>query len=238
LLAPIASLSADSSVAWVPLTVLAASLAGSSHCVGMCGGLVTSICRTRWQWIGYQAGRMAAYLALGASAGALGHQLLGEGTLRWLAWVSASLMALAFFGMAARARRGGAPHFALFPNSVVSWFYRKARGVPVLLGMLSAALPCGWLQSFVLAAAATQSAWAGAGLMWVFWMGTLPALSAAPWIFRRLLHPSFRRAPKVTAVLLILAGLGGVGFKMSTLFASEGKSRGHCNHAMSPSLGR
>jgi sulfite exporter TauE/SafE len=211
------------------LSVLLASLVGSAHCVGMCGGLVTSVCRTRAQWAGYQAGRFLSYSLLGALAGWLGHALLKDGALHWIAWASALFMAAGFFALAARAWKGQAPHFSLVPNRLLSWLYRKTRRLPLLMGFLSAALPCGWLQTFVLAAAATQSAAAGAGLMTVFWLGTLPALSATPWLMQRILRPLSLRAPKLTAVLLILAGLSGIGFKMSTLFAAEGHAPSHCH---------
>ena len=223
-----ANLSSDLGTTWVPLAVLTASVMGSAHCVGMCGGLVTSVCRTRLQWAGYQLGRLLSYVFLGAGVGALGHHFLAEGALKWAAWVSAGLMALAFFALGAKAWKGGSPHFSVVPQSVLSWFYRRAHGAPFWLGALSAALPCGWLQSFVLASAATQSAARGGVLMAVFWLGTLPALSAVPWITHHLLRPASVRAPKITAMLLIVAGLAGIGFKMSSLWAQGGKAHCHC----------
>src|SRR5690606_10362020 len=44
------------------------------------------------------------------------------------------------------------------------------------LGLLSALLPCGWLYAFVLGAAATGSALAGALVLLTFWSGTVPIL--------------------------------------------------------------
>jgi sulfite exporter TauE/SafE len=68
----------------------------------------------------------------------------------------------------------------------------------------------------------------GGALMAVFWLGTLPALSAVPWITHRLLRPASARAPKITALLLIVAGLAGIGFKMRSLWDQGGKAHCHC----------
>jgi sulfite exporter TauE/SafE len=181
----------------------------------MCGGLVTGLCPDRGQWLRYHAGRLVSYAALGATAGYAGQALLGSETLQFAAWGAAVLMAGAFVAMGVQVWRGKAPHLRLVPAPLVSRAYRLADGAPLILGALSAALPCGWLQSFVVAAAATRSPWTGAALLGAFWLGTLPALAATPWLARTVAKPLFRRAPRAAAILLILAGLGGLGLKIS-----------------------
>jgi sulfite exporter TauE/SafE len=57
--------------------------------------------------------------------------------------------------------------------------------------------------------------------MTLFWAGTLPALFAAPWVVERILRPARQRSPRLAAMVLILAGLAGLGFKMNTLLASS-----------------
>jgi sulfite exporter TauE/SafE len=71
-------LSPESGLALVAST----ALVGSVHCVGMCGGLVLACAPDRGH-SAWQAGRLVAYVALGALAGALGHGLtqLGEALL-------------------------------------------------------------------------------------------------------------------------------------------------------------
>jgi sulfite exporter TauE/SafE len=208
----------------VPTSVLAASFLGSAHCVGMCGGLVTSACRDRMELVQYHLGRLAGYALWGAVAGAVGDVIFGSvadsathAWLEWMSWTAALGMAGLFVMMGFRVWRGGIPHLQMVPQGVLSWLYRRAGRIPAALGALSSLLPCGWLQSFVLAAAATRSPMAGAGLMGVFWLGTLPALASAPWLANRLLRPFFARTPKVAALLLVLAGVSGLGFKMSPL---------------------
>ena len=63
-----------------------------------------------------------------------------------------------------------------------------------LTGFLSIFLPCGWLWTFLSAAATTGSATKGALLMLVFWLGGLPAFSAIELYFKK----SFEKAsPRV-----------------------------------------
>ncbi len=216
---------------WVPLAVLTASVLGSAHCAGMCGPLVLAVARGRAQGHAYHAGRLLSYAALGALAGALGERVFGAGGeagRQWLAGGAAVLMAAGFVALGVSAWRGGAPHVPVVPRPVLGWLYRKTGGAPALLGALSAALPCGWLHSFVLAAVATQSATRGAGLMAVFWLGTMPVLSAVPWLSERLLAPVRARAPRLTAVVLISVGLAGLGFKLQALRAAAPGAPHHC----------
>jgi sulfite exporter TauE/SafE len=203
----------------------------------MCGGLVTGICASRLQWIGYQIGRLVSYALLGAIAGRAGQAILGSGAVHFGTWIATVAMAVAFVAMGAQVWRGRAPHFKVIPQAWVSRAYRFAHGAPFLLGALSAALPCGWLQSFVLASAATRSPLAGALLMATFWAGTLPALAATPWLARTVARPLSRRAPRLAAILLILVGVGGLGVKAFGLHPVEaghdhgnaGKPQCHCH---------
>jgi sulfite exporter TauE/SafE len=69
-------------------------------------------------------------------------------------------------------------------------------------------LPCGWLWSFVVLAAATGSFTGSLMVIGAFWLGTLPALLsvgfAAGWLRAKL----GRHAPKITAFVLL--GLGAL----------------------------
>ena len=56
-------------------------------------------------------------------------------------------------------------------------------------GLLTTLLPCGWLYAFVITAAGTGNALAGAGLMATFWVGTLPMLTIVGIGVRKLAAP-------------------------------------------------
>jgi len=85
----------------------------------------------------------------------------------------------------------------------------------LLVGALTALLPCGWLYLFAMFAAATASPQQGAMVMVAFWAGTLPALTALVLGIQRLSANSRKLLPLVTAVLLVCAGsftFSGRGF--------------------------
>jgi hypothetical protein len=196
----------------VPLVVIGASLAGSAHCAGMCGGLALSRSRTTLDQVLYHVGRLIGYLALGVAAGALGAKLFSPDMAVWFSWISAFLLSGVFILLGVRAWRGEASHFSWFP---VRWTKRLyGRGGSFGVGLLTAALPCGWLQTFVLAAVATQSPFRGGALLLLFWTGTLPALVALPFVSRSAFGTYVRRMPRLTAVLLVLAGLGSFGMRI------------------------
>lgn len=204
---------------WIPTAVVAASLLGSGHCVGMCGGLVLACARTKRDWVAFQLGRLSGYLALGALAGTLGSYFFSENreTTTWidrLSWVAALGLSWAFVIMGVRIWRGRPIHFAVVPKSILSFWYNKYARRPAFAGLLTSLLPCGWLHSFVLGAVAARSIWGGAGFLFAFWLGTLPALSLSPWLVRRVARPLVHRSPRLAALLLIGIGLLSLGSRI------------------------
>lgn len=166
----------------------------------------------------YNTGRLVAYLILGAIGGALGAtldlstRLLGAAPmaarLAGVATILIGLMALAqYFG--ATGLGGRCPQWI---SHLFAGAHRAAgRHGPMqraaAAGLLSALLPCGWLYSFVLIAAATASPLLGAAAMLVFWLGTVPVLSALSVGAPAVLGPLARRAPIATAIALVAIGL-------------------------------
>lgn len=181
----------------------------------MCGGLMTAVTPTKWKIASYHLGRLSGYLLLGALAGFFGKELFGSELFKnivpWVAVLSVSL-GLIFLGL--QLWRGKQPHFQLLPQSMLTALYRRAGGQPTAVGLLSAFLPCGWLHTYVLGALATQSPLYGAGFLLAFWLGTLPAMSFAPALVRTVLNPLARRAPRLSAVILIGAGFFSIGAKV------------------------
>ncbi|MEZ4456627.1 MAG: sulfite exporter TauE/SafE family protein [Gemmatimonadales bacterium] len=94
-----------------------------------------------------------------------------------------------------------------------------------LLGLVTAALPCGWLFAFVAAAAATADPLRGALTMAVFWTGTVPAVAGAGLMLARLAGPLRARLPLVSGAVL-------VGFGLYTALVRPGTT--HAGHAPMP----
>ena len=185
--------------AWPVLAAAATlGLAGSAHCLAMCGGiaaaggaqLAQSGAGARDMRVGlaFNLGRVACYVALGAGAGAI----IGSTAGRFPAGpVTAGLRIAAALLMAGLAlsllwrrdmlgleRLGGRLWRRLQPVT------GRALGLPLplrwlALGALWGFLPCGLVYSALALAAASGSALGGASAMLAFGLGTLPSMVAA-----------------------------------------------------------
>jgi sulfite exporter TauE/SafE len=213
------------------LSILTASLLGSLHCVGMCGGLVSfysagdcAIGAARWgPHAAYHLTRLVAYVLLGALAGRFGAVLDGVGSsvgLGDLGVLVASLTLLSWGLPRLLGRRrarglivlGQSPArrprlIARLERLFVAFVSRVRQSPPVsrasALGLSSALLPCGWLYAFVVLAAGRGSALAGGGLLAAFWLGTVPALLGLGVGIGRLSEPLRARLPQLSAALVL-----------------------------------
>lgn len=208
---------ATATMAWymVPVAVLIASLMGSVHCLGMCGGIVAAIQPGRSALLSYHLGRLMAYLALGAMAGTLGGQLLNH-PYPWLSHIAAVFLAGTLIWMGTQIWQGEGLHLPLPAwirlrfEKVIGYSLKTSRKHHLgsgLVGLSTALLPCGWLYTFVLGAVATRSWWMGGLFLTAFWLGTLPLLSAAPWVLNRWLGKRSAEGRQVGGTILIAAGL-------------------------------
>ena len=220
-------------------TVFIASLLGSLHCVGMCGGFVAFYsgadgsggARRLLSHAAYSGGRLVAYSILGLAAGAIGAALDLAGSLagvQRIAAVAAGAV-MVVWGVFALLQIGGVRVFKHRSNSkIASWLRRGITLVgnrpPVVraatVGMLSGVLPCGWLWAFVVTAAGTGSALGGVAVMAVFWAGTVPILLALGLGAQVLSTPLRRHIPAVTAVILVALGLYAIIGRPTTALAA------------------
>ncbi|MEM1031545.1 MAG: sulfite exporter TauE/SafE family protein [Myxococcota bacterium] len=219
-------------------TVLGASLLGSLHCAGMCGPLVAVYASVgegrRLRAHGaYHGGRLLTYVGLGALAGGLGGLLDVAGALMGMATLAAAAAGAAVAGWGALkllshydARWAGAagapPRVKRVVGRVVARLHAHPPAVRALgLGLSSALLPCGWLYAFVAVAAGRASVAGGAVVMFVFWLGTVPALTVVGEGVRRLAGPLASRLPVVSAMSLIVVGLGTVWMRAGNTSAMD-----------------
>jgi hypothetical protein len=110
------------------------------------------------------------------------------------------------------ARLPSGPRFAAASKWLAKVFETWRERPPVLralvLGLLTALLPCGWLWAFLVTAAGMASTGGGAVVMAAFFLGTVPALLALGVGVRLALGPLSRRLPVVIPALLVVVGLG------------------------------
>ncbi|MBK7905560.1 MAG: sulfite exporter TauE/SafE family protein [Gemmatimonadetes bacterium] len=207
------------------LSVFVAALLGSVHCAGMCGsfaclasgGDASSGRSALRSTVTYNLGRLVSYAILGAVAGAAGAGLdqLGAvaGITRPAAIVAGVLLIM--WGLATLLGTFGVrlPAVAV-PPALASRIARGVRAVQqrppavrgLAIGMLTAALPCGWLYAFVATSAAAGSALGGAVVMAAFWIGTVPMMTAVGLGAQRLLGPARKHLPALTAAMLVVLG--------------------------------
>ena len=178
------------------LSILATSLLGSTHCVGMCGPFATMAFEVgkKPAWpvktvAAYHTGRLVTYTAMGCMVGVLGAGVDASANLigfqRGAVWMSAIVLALMMVSKSLPMLGVKVPTIRV-PQAwlgVVERAHRVAWTMgPVpragAIGLITTMLPCGWLYAFVAIAGGTGSAWGGAGVMAFFWLGTVPALSA------------------------------------------------------------
>ncbi|MBR5753334.1 MAG: sulfite exporter TauE/SafE family protein [Clostridia bacterium] len=154
-------------------------LLSSIHCVGMCGGIVLSVssneaARSRTlEQLKYQGARILAYTLVGLVLGALGAALsLSDAVRGYVPIVSGVFMLI----------MGVSILFGQSAFTLPKW-YTKALGRfyssnAIVMGAMTALLPCGTMQAVQFYAVAAGSAGKGALAMLVFALGNLPLLLA------------------------------------------------------------
>ncbi|HYM28722.1 MAG TPA: sulfite exporter TauE/SafE family protein [Steroidobacteraceae bacterium] len=189
-------------------TAFLAGLLGSTHCLGMCGGIAAALggegrAAPSWVPLLYNVGRIASYCAAGAAAGAAGAAagglLPGAPTGEYLRLAAATVIVLIGVSLAAGSTAGGRWLRAPERWGAAIWRFlspplhrrlpRAAIPRTVALGMLWGWLPCGLVYSALLAAAASGSAAHGSATMLAFGLGTLPAMAGIGYLSRHLPRP-------------------------------------------------
>lgn len=186
-------------------------IAGSVHCVAMCGPLVgvmspalgRRLAAAAW----YQAGRLAMYVALGVVAGAAG-RVMASGFGRGLAIAAGGLMLLTALGQIRGLRvvtgRWMTPLLSRAMEHIARMRGRHPRVTAVGAGAVNGLLPCGLVYAALVAAAATGGVTPAAKLMLAFGVGTLPAM-AAVWFSPTLVPAGIRRRLRLVAPLVVAA---------------------------------
>lgn len=232
----------------VVVTVLAASLLGSLHCAGMCGGLLAVAVsdggrRAGWAThAAYHLGRLWSYATLGILAGVGGWGLDKHGQSMGLprpaAIVAASVTAVFGLLMLGKALGWKKPTGAT-AKGPAGWMsraavaaHRKAFGLPVtaragVVGLLTPLIPCGWLYAFVATAGGTGNGLLGGLVMAVFWAGTLPAMVSVGAGLSYALGSLSKVFPALTASLVVL----------SSVLTASGRVTAWC-HASMPAAAR
>ena len=204
-----------------------AGLAGSGHCLGMCGGILAALAVTgpavsagqRFRLnLAYHIGRIITYTLLGLLAGAASQAALFTALkphLYWLFAVANGMVIIIGLATAFGLRRlslamlDGAGWRGMSRVLGRAACQATARAF-LLAGLVMGLLPCGLIYG-VLISAATGGSWSlGGGMLLAFGLGTLPALLAYGQVataLGALANTVFLRVMGLAVALLGVAGL-------------------------------
>jgi len=230
-----------------------AGVAGSGHCLGMCGGIAGALAMRRPQAafgtkfayaLAYNLSRITSYAVAGGLAGLLGRTLLNA--------VDVKPMSIAFRVVAGAIMIAAAAQLVLgwrllgplesagsaLWRRIAPWAGRQGQsgglGGAIGLGLAWGWLPCGMTYSMLLLAATTASVTMGAAVMLAFGLGTLPSMVTATVAFERMAKLLSSRATlrNVAGALLLAFGLYTAGSALMKLRppAEQAEQHEHMHH--------
>ncbi len=198
-------------------------LAGAGHCWTMCGGLVAGLfvgrgcaggrCQAGGPMLphlGYHTGRVLAYTLFGALAAGIGQAIVltGEvGLAQAVLYVVAGGLVVASGALAMRGSVGCAARSIGGTNESGRAAHPTFH---VLVGFFNGLMPCALVFSLTLKAATAPSVATGAAWLFVFGLGTVPAMALAAGLAHWLGRQSLRWLRRAAGLLVIALGLQAI----------------------------
>lgn len=228
-----------------PVAALVLGLLGSLHCVGMCGPLALALPvrrDNRAKLYGgiflYNIGRAISYAFLGAMSGLAGTAVrwaTGQQTLSLVAGgLVLLILILGFFGKKIEMSRTFSKPFTAVRNALAKLFGNPKPGAQFSIGLLNGFLPCGLVYAGLAGAASTGSMLNGALFMFIFGVGTIPALFALTLVGNKISvswRDRLRRAvPVFVGIMALLLVLRGLGLGIPVLSPSFPEGKVVCSH--------
>lgn len=205
------------SIYLIPWITFLIALGGSAHCIGMCSGLVMAFTKDKKTNLAYQFGRLFGYILIGALVSLLGETIRDTFQSSELTLITSIFMGglLIFWGIKVFIKNKlkiNLPNiFGRYTTKFYSIAYsKKIKNESIrssIIGFLSIFLPCGFLYGVVLVIASFNNPLLAVISMFTFWLGTMPAISIAPELLKKILIPLQQRAPLISSVALICLGL-------------------------------
>lgn len=202
-------------------------IASLSSCLAIVGGLVLSLSakvaqddngKTKKPFVLFHAGRLFGFAVLGGILGLIGETIgvnfLFSGVLGLIASAVMIMLGINLLGVFKK-------NTLTLPSHIFS-FFRKAEHAtwaPIIIGVGTFFLPCGFTQSMQISALSSGSFLSGFLIMFAFALGTLPMLALISFGSASFAHskyaPLFFKSAGVVVVGLgvfaFLAGLAGLG---------------------------
>lgn len=210
------------------LLLTAGLFAGFSHCIGMCGPLVTTFVlrrqanrQTRAEsdtltpLVIYQVGRLTSYVGLGVVTGTVGSlvrvNVVGSGWQGNLSIAIGALMVLtglSLWGVLPWLRWIESARYAHGLGQTMRGFLQSDHPLaPLGLGLANGLLPCGAVYAMALVATTSGNPFQGAMIMFAFGLGTLPAMLGITFLAMRLSLGLRSNLYRFAALLVMVVGL-------------------------------
>lgn len=200
--------------------VFLVGLLTSTHCIGMCGGILLAQTtdargvtgRSKRGLIAsaaYNSGRVVSYTAVGALCGALGAVITYTPNIKSMVFTVAGALVLLIGLRMAGILPGLRSTETELPGacSLNARTRRRFAGRPLIIGLLTGVMPCGALSAMWLCAMSSGSAARGALVMLVFSLGTVPLLFLFGALQSFLPRGWMKYIVKGSAVLVVTLGL-------------------------------
>jgi hypothetical protein len=199
-------------------SAFALGLAGAGHCLGMCGGIAAALNlggqRSLAVTLSYHSGRITSYTLLGGLLGLAASSIdiaawtMGLRYLAGLLLIGMGLYIADWWRGMALLERAGARLWQPVQRLSSRWLPVRRWPQGFALGLCWGLMPCGLIYSSLAWAATAQNAATSALMMFLFGLGTLPAMLATSLGADRLQGFLRRRGLKLLiAVLLIASGV-------------------------------
>lgn len=190
---------------WASFTsVFLLGLMGSLHCVGMCGPLQSFLAQVPWQFkFLYHYGRYIAYVAIGILFCMTGYTLALLAVQKYftIALGLCLILSVLFPSLFAKLSLPN-PNARLFAAAK----HQKASVKFFLMGFANGLLPCGLVYMAASQSMIGMSLWQTLLLMFLFFLGTLPALLGIRQLYQLLAQGPFFFT-KLKPTLIICLGI-------------------------------
>lgn len=188
-------------------------LSGSLHCAGMCGPLCFILVgkddkKNTWGLILYNLARILVYTLFGVLVGLLGESLAFTSYFPYVVFaVSILLFGVGVFALFKGNLLDRIPVSDKIMGTLRAWFkpfFAKRNWVGFVgMGVFNALIPCGLLYTALLSSLSFDKVWASAVFMFMFGLGTAPAMISSQYIAKFIKKESFKWLKYIMPILLI-----------------------------------
>lgn len=224
-------------------------LAGSLHCVGMCGPIILALPFENSTWLSrithngvYYLGKALTYAIMGFAIGLMGSAVFPKHWQQWIS-IATGVFILLFTWVPKWLPSLSSGKFNSWViQSMGEWMRKSGIKAQFIVGFLNGLLPCGLVYMALAASVPAGGAFQSALFMFVFGVGTVPLLfilslskDTLQFSYRAKLQKAIPYLTTVLAILFILRGLS-LGIPLLSPDMNKMENMGKMKHNMHSEL--